>query len=1140
MSSEQPKPPSQDTLTLIKKKTEELGNLFRWVAELIRSRNWFTLLLLVDVVLILFFTPDGFLVTVFKSWFSLTLTQWYSPLFWLAVVVFFLAALIVAVWTMPRTTAAEDGKFKERTAIKGLRPFRFEDRKTFSRLQRQKSIQECLETISNPQFRIGILLGESGCGKTSFLQAGLLPQLAKAESRDFGIYMRFSERDPIATIREAFINALPLQEAEVSTPEFLSLLELAAEAISPKFLVLFFDQFEQFFIHYKRKEDREFFIKALQNWYFSELPIKIFISIRGDFSDRLVELQKALCYSLGPQEVYRLENFSPDEAKKILKAIAESENITFDERFIAELAERELSSQEDGLISPIDLQILAWIVAGQKTEELQAFNRLSFQKLGGVEGLLRRFLYHTLEARIIPFQRQATVKVLLAMTDLNRQVRAGAFTIAELQEKLKPSLSPSDVEEATCWLVRGDVRLLTSFQEGNTTRYEIAHERLIPALIKLAGKELSEVEQANQLLERRVNEWLGNQRSSRFLLSWQETLLIQRQKPYLTWGTKQSQKEKLLAQSQQRLYQFLGSFTVVLLFSVIVWGLWISPWGQIHLVRWELSRLSRITKGEATERVAIAFAKDGRWEQALNVVENGIQLSEETGSTSYFQPTETLASIAEIAIHLGELDQALGIAKNLDNSSTKSRILESISEAAGQIKETGKAQEILQQILDITETIDSPDRARALASIAKTYGQLGYMEQAQRMLQQALEITKNIRYDILYEALAYIEAAEQLGETKQAQRMLQQALEIAKNIRYDYEALASISEAAEQLGETKQAQRMLQQALEIAENYGDYYDQARALASISEVAGQIYDLNRAQEVLEQALNIAKDINEYPREWVLSPIAKVAGQMSDVNRAQEVLEQVFEIARNMESSWPKSEVLGAIAEAAGQIKEKGKAKEILQQILEITEMIDSPDRAIALASIAKTYGKLGHMDQARELIEQALGLVKDNDDISHIPEILDSIAQATVKLDESKQVEQLLKEALDIVKDIEYQSGRMISREVAEIGWEIGLISDQSEALVAISEAVRQLDDVERSQVILRRALKIVEDIGVPSDQLWALHHIAKTYTSLGRVRKARNAVNLCIIDTCRQVSLAAILTTYNEQKNPSLVEETVN
>ncbi|MDJ0632731.1 MAG: hypothetical protein QNJ34_06030 [Xenococcaceae cyanobacterium MO_188.B29] len=45
--------------------------------------------------------------------------------------------------------------------------------------------------------------------------------------------------------------------------------------------------------------------------------------------------------------------------------IATAEEIKFDESFVQQLTANELASREDGLISPVDLQVLAWTIEGQ-------------------------------------------------------------------------------------------------------------------------------------------------------------------------------------------------------------------------------------------------------------------------------------------------------------------------------------------------------------------------------------------------------------------------------------------------------------------------------------------------------------------------------------------------------------------------------------------------------------------------------------------------------------------------------------------------------------------------------------------------------------------------------------------------------
>ncbi|MCP4403286.1 MAG: hypothetical protein GY801_39010, partial [bacterium] len=87
--------------------------------------------------------------------------------------------------------------------VKGLHSFQPEDAEIFARLQRQDAIKECLTAITYPDFRFGILTGESGCGKTSFLHAGLTPALL---NRGYTcIYVKFTDINPLDSIRYAII-----------------------------------------------------------------------------------------------------------------------------------------------------------------------------------------------------------------------------------------------------------------------------------------------------------------------------------------------------------------------------------------------------------------------------------------------------------------------------------------------------------------------------------------------------------------------------------------------------------------------------------------------------------------------------------------------------------------------------------------------------------------------------------------------------------------------------------------------------------------------------------------------------------------------------------------------------------------------
>src|SRR5262249_55243642 len=161
---------------------------------------------------------------------------------------------------------------------------------------------------------------------------------------------------------------------------------------------------------------------------------KLVVCLRNDFLDRLIELQKQLGYSLGPHQSFRLEKFAPAQAAEIFRVIAEQEKLECDSSFVDKLTAGELASAADRLGSSVDTQVLRWMIDGQKLKEERAFNEKTFRKLGGVEGLLERFLTRALDARETEQRRQAAVKVLLALTDLDRNTRAGVLTMAELEE----------------------------------------------------------------------------------------------------------------------------------------------------------------------------------------------------------------------------------------------------------------------------------------------------------------------------------------------------------------------------------------------------------------------------------------------------------------------------------------------------------------------------------------------------------------------------------------------------------------------------------------------------------------------------------------------------------------------------------
>src|SRR5262245_46005166 len=93
-----------------------------WVAdEVIRQRNWRSLLVLIDVVLFLAFNPFEWPFPNLLSFFpQLKQFGWYAPAFWSLTGVIFVIAVILAARAKRKTSDRAELKLG---AIKGLLPF---------------------------------------------------------------------------------------------------------------------------------------------------------------------------------------------------------------------------------------------------------------------------------------------------------------------------------------------------------------------------------------------------------------------------------------------------------------------------------------------------------------------------------------------------------------------------------------------------------------------------------------------------------------------------------------------------------------------------------------------------------------------------------------------------------------------------------------------------------------------------------------------------------------------------------------------------------------------------------------------------------------------------------------------------------
>jgi HEAT repeat protein len=950
MSSSPPQPPDFDRVekgvNLFTSLPSKLSTFVRDVAGWIRKRQWLELLMLIVAITILILLSKAAINHYFKN---------VSPYFyyiWSAIGLIFVIAVIIELRKKPplKFVSRDVGK---RKAIKFLSSFEQEDAEIFARLQGYRDLGVISENITRPDFSFGILKGKSGCGKSSYLKAGLLAELAKTETHR-GVYIKFSNLDPLETIREAFIDSLKLPKAEIETLNFLELLNKGIEVASQscqnfKSLILIFDQFEQFFVYTDDQARREAFIQDLAIWYNNnELTdkIKILVSIREDWFARMDEIQQSLNYTLriGSQaggNSFYLKNFSAEEATMILAVMAkedldieENDVERFDSRYIQEILEQDLASPTDRLISPVDLQIIAETIKQQNTSEMRSFNRKALQKLGGIEGLRRSFLENILED-LGAERKKSAIQVLVSLTNLEQQTRVEVQTLAQLQDKVKSVVPPDEVENLVTYLQ--GTGLISVVERDGIKGSELAHEGMIAAVIQSGEQIQDKAYLANQLLERRVNEWLGNNRSSRYLFNLKELWSIKQQKFYLIWGSTRQEKQKLLEQSKRRIYWILGGFWGVLLIIIGTWS-WLNytTLGQLTQIRWKLVSVSRqISNSEYQLKAVGAFAKDENFEQAS-------QLTDQIKDSFY--KANALSMIAEVYSKLKQpekaaplLEQALNSANQIEDSDDKYSALIAIAEAINKLRQPEKAAPLLEKALNSANQMeDSSDKADAFRAIAEAINKLRQPEKAAPLLEKALNSANQMedsddKADVLS---AIAEAINKLRQPEKAAPLLEKALNSANQMEDSddkADVLSAIAEAINKLRQPEKTAPLLEKVLNSTNQMKDSDDKADVLSAIAEAINKLRQPEKTAPLLEKVLNSTNQVEDSSLKVdAISAIAEAISKFQQPEKATPLLEQALNSANQIEDSYLKIDAISAVAEAQANLKNWGQALKVAQQ------------------------------------------------------------------------------------------------------------------------------------------------------------------------------------------------------------------
>jgi formylglycine-generating enzyme required for sulfatase activity len=336
--------------------------------------------------------------------------------------------------------------------------------------------------------RLTLLHAPSGAGKTSLLQAGIVPDLF--EMGDLPIYIQHP-REPVATIKRSILPAAPHPEALATLP-FHTFLSWATQYLErDETLVILLDQFEEFFIQLTSTQQQAF-IASIADWYRDDrLPVRFVLAMRKDyFSDMAVfadELEKVF------HNQFLLPALSRSEAMRAITTPLEGRDMSWEPGAVQEL----LDYLDRGEISPPHLQLICSRLYKVAKETKQT--TISVEGVN-LESVHADYLVEEMSAPDFPpAERELGWRLLkrLVTSEGTKQVLA--------LEKLYEIAPPAETDPVLKRLVNR--RLLRRDGSDQQTQIEVAHDTLASEIARHETDQEHREKVARELVERGLANW---------------------------------------------------------------------------------------------------------------------------------------------------------------------------------------------------------------------------------------------------------------------------------------------------------------------------------------------------------------------------------------------------------------------------------------------------------------------------------------------------------------------------------------------------------------------------------------------------------------------------------------------------------
>ncbi|HEY9692109.1 MAG TPA: hypothetical protein V6D15_07890 [Oculatellaceae cyanobacterium] len=253
--------------------------------------------------------------------------------------------------------------------------------------ERTKDVQQLISRISRNDYKLIVIHGASGVGKSSLINAGLVPTLATrviSAKTALPVVQRVYTDWVVTLGRSLELALINVGYSLVSPCDQLNSLagivqELRILASRNILTVLIFDQFEEFFsICTTTSERQEFydFLRDCMNFPY----LKVILSVREDNLHYLLDLERRINLDainnniLDKQIRYTLGNFSLENAKNIIKSLTEGSQFPLEPALIEQVVKDLAVELQE--VRPIELQVVGAQLQSEKIKTLEQYCQL--------------------------------------------------------------------------------------------------------------------------------------------------------------------------------------------------------------------------------------------------------------------------------------------------------------------------------------------------------------------------------------------------------------------------------------------------------------------------------------------------------------------------------------------------------------------------------------------------------------------------------------------------------------------------------------------------------------------------------------------------------------------------------------------